>query len=77
MGRQATCCCCGMDIEMGTDFGRIDMRQMASERGLDQYGRRKFRRTRAVLTGTVCLECLETIAHNVSAEHGIPMREGA
>lgn len=75
--KQAVCCSCGREVPMGDDYGRIDMRMMTSEHPRDAYGARKSRRTTAVLTGTVCLECLDSIAHGVSSAHGIPMRVDA
>lgn len=75
MAKSATCCRCGREIEMGEDYGRIDMRRMASEHRSDKNSMRRFRRSQAVLTGTVCLACLDEVAISVNAESGIPLRE--
>lgn len=71
----AYCKICGEPIPLGGNMGRIDLREMTSERRTDKYGPRKSRRSLAWLTGTVCMECFEKVVMSIHGEFGLELRK--
>jgi hypothetical protein len=60
---------------MGSNMGRVDLREMTSEYRADKYGLRKTRKTQPWITATLCMGCFDRVVQAVHDEFGLELRE--
>ena len=71
----AYCKMCGNVIPMGSNMGRVDLREMTSEYRPDKYGLRKKRESYGRITATLCMGCFDRVVQAVHDEFGLEQRE--